>query len=42
VKYSIWKNKDQYNYGRLVLRQPIVASALMRLDTILRKIRRSR
>jgi len=42
VEYSIWKNKDQYNSGRLVLRQPIFASALMRLDTILRKIRRSR
>ena len=42
VEYNIWKNKDQYNFGRLILRQPIIASALMRLDTIMRKVRRSR
>lgn len=42
VEYSIWKNKDRYNFGRLVLRQPLLASALMRLDTIMRKIGRLR
>jgi len=38
VKYSTWKSRDRYNFGRLVLRQPIIASALMRLDKIMRKV----
>jgi hypothetical protein len=42
IEYSVWKNKDQYNFGRLILRQPIIASALMRLDTILREIKRAK
>ena len=40
VEYVFWKQKDQYNFGRLILRQPLIASVLMRLDTIMRKIRR--
>ena len=39
VEYSIWKGKDQYNFGRFILRQPIIASALMRLDTIMKRAR---
>jgi hypothetical protein len=38
VEYSTWKSRDRYNFGRLVLRQPIIASALMRLDKIMRKV----
>ena len=42
VEYIIRKQKDQYNFGRLILRQPLMASALTRLDTPMRKIRRLR
>ncbi len=42
VELNIWKNKDQYNFGNLSLRQPIIVSALMRLDSIIRKMRKSR